>query len=315
MILVTGGTGFIGRSVVRRLHEARRPFRLLLRPARRSPHLPPGLDVPVSLASLADRRGVRAALVGIESVVHLAGGERSGRREDLILADIEGTRALAETAAEAGVLRLLYVSHLGADRHSAYPVLRAKAMAEEALRDSPVPCTILRSGIVFGPGDRFTTALAGAMAAAPGFFPVPSPGAGRLQPLWVEDLSACLIWALDDDDLRGQTFEVGGPEYLTYVEILRLILETAGMRRALVSFRPPYMRGLFWVLERILPEPPLNRFWLDYLASDRTADLSTLPRVFGLQPVRMQGHLAYLQARNWAREFYARQVHARRTRR
>jgi NADH dehydrogenase len=313
MILVTGGTGFIGRSVMRRLHDARRPFRLLLRPARRTPSLPPGMEMPVSLASLSDRRGVRAALVGIESVLHLAGGERSGRREDLILADMEGTRTLVEAAADAGVRRLVFLSHLGTDRFSAYPVLRAKAVAEEHVRGSSIPTTIVRSAIVFGPGDRFTTALAMALAVSPVFFPVPSPDPGRLQPLWVEDLSACLLWALDDADLRGKTLELGGPEYLGYEEVLRLIMERAGVRRVLVSMRPPYVRALGWIAERLMPRPLLGRFFLDYLAADRTTDLNVLPRVFGLQPVRMMSRLGYLQGRNWGREFLTRQARARGT--
>lgn len=307
MILVTGATGFVGRSVLRRLDQAGLPFRILLRPTRRTPDLPAGISMQVSLASLSDRRGVRAALVGVDSVIHLAGAERHGSREELILADMEGTRALAEAAAEAGVRRLIFLSHLGSDRASAYPVLRAKAVAEEFLRASGVPTTILRSAAIFGPGDRLTTGLAMALATLPGFFPVPRDPAPRLQPVWIEDLSFCLTWALEESELIGQTVEVGGPEYLSIVEVTHLVMKAAGLRRRLVPLRAPYLRLGAWAFERLFPHPPVTRFWFDYLAADRTTDLNTMPHTFGLQPARMEGHVDYLRGRSWAREMLSQQ--------
>lgn len=310
MILVTGATGFVGRSVLRRLDQAGLPFRILLRPARRTPDLPAGIPMQVSLSSLSDRRGVRAALVGVDAVIHLAGAERGGSREELILADIEGTRSLAEAAAEAGVRRLVFLSHLGADRASAYPVLRAKAVAEEFLRVGGVPTTILRASAIFGPGDRLTTGLAMTLAALPLVYPVPRPPAPRLQPVWIEDVSACLLWALEQPELIGQTVEIGGPEYLSIVDVIRLVMATSGIHRALVPLSAPYLRLGAWIFERTLPHPPVTRFWFDYLAVDRTTDLNTLPRVFGLQPARMEGRLEYLRGRSWARELWARQRQA-----
>lgn len=307
MILVTGGTGFLGRSVLRRLAEDGFPVRTLLRPSHRSPNLPRGVATEVTLAALSDPRGLRASLVGVETVIHLASAEKSGDRSDQASVDVEGTRNLAEAAAEAGVRRLVYVSHLGANRSSAYPLLRAKAQAEDYIRRSGVGFTILRSAVAFGPGDRFTCWLAMSLAIAPFVFLLPGDGSTLLQPIWVEDVATCISWALEEAATVNQTYEIGGPEFLSFAQAVRLVMQAAGIRRILLSARQPLLRGMAATFERLLPRPPISVSWLDYLAANRTAELSTLPRVFGLQPARMESHLDYLKGPNWGWEFLARQ--------
>src|SRR5512135_854899 len=116
VILVTGATGFVGRGLVRRLAAAGRTVRCLLRPSRRSPRLPKGVPLQVAVASLEDERGLRSALVGVETLLHLAGAEWQG---DVLSVDAALTRTLMGVAREAGVSRIVYLSHLGADRASA----------------------------------------------------------------------------------------------------------------------------------------------------------------------------------------------------
>ena len=183
MILVTGGTGFIGRALIRHLVELGYPVRTLIRPSQTSPNLPLGIAVDVAVSSLTDERGLRAAMVGIDTVFHLASGEWRGPRESLMQIDIQGTRALVDSAVDAGVERLFYLSHLGADRASAYPVLKAKGIAEEFVRRSGLSYTILRSAIVYGPNDGFTTGIAQILSALPGIFIMPGEGRVQLQPL------------------------------------------------------------------------------------------------------------------------------------
>ena len=312
LALITGGTGFIGRSVLRKLVEAGYTVRTLLKPARRSPHLPTGVPVEVALAALSDARGLRASLVGVRTVIHLAGAERTGDAAALQAADVEGTRAMAEAAAEAGVERFVYVSHLGANRSAAYPVLRAKALAEEHLRDSGVPYTILRSGVVFGAQDHFTVALAMMLAASPILFLMPGDGSTLLQPIWVEDLATIITWALEDASTRFRTYELGGPEFISLAQVVQMIMPAAGVTRILVPTRQPYLRAGAWLMGRILPRPPLTPFWLDYLAANRTAGLDSVPRTFGLQPARLEAHLDHLRGHNWEWELLGRQFSPRR---
>ncbi len=304
MILVTGGTGFIGRVLVRHLSEAGYPVRLLLRPARKSPQLPKGVPVEVALSSLDDDRGLRAAMVGVDVVYHLAGVESRGAYASLLDVDINGTRAVVQAAASAGIDRIFYLSHIGADRASAYPVFKAKAIAEEYIRRSGVGFTIVRSAVVYGANDGFTTGLAQLLHALPFIFLVPGQGDSLLQPLWVEDLVTCLTWALDDDETRDQMYEVGGPEFLSFNEILQMVMDQLGLQRKPVYLHPAYLRGLTVFLENLLPSIPVSVYWLDYLAANRTCSLDTIPRFFNLMPTRMAQRLAYLEGRNWRRAFW-----------
>lgn len=299
MILVTGGTGFVGRALVRHLAETGRDVRLLIRPSTQSPRLPRGIPFDVAVSSLDDERGLRAAMVGIDVVYHLAGVERHGAYASLMSVDILGTRTVAQAAADAGVKRIFYISHLGADRASAYPLPKAKGIAEEYIRRCGVDFTILRSAIVYGPQDGFTTGIARLLYALPFLFFMPGDGRTLLQPLWVEDLSTCLVWALDDDRTRNQMYEIGGPEYLNLTQVLGLIQAATGIRRSLLSLKHPYLQAMTVIMEALFPGFPASVYWLDYMATNRTCSLDTIPRVFNLMPARMSYRLDYLRGEDW----------------
>jgi uncharacterized protein YbjT (DUF2867 family) len=299
MILITGGTGFIGKALIRQLTELDYPLRTLIRPSDRSPKLPTGVSVEVAVSSLADPRGLRAAMVGVEAIFHLASSERQGAQSSLMDIEIQGTRNVVDAAVDAGVRRFFFVSHLGADRASAYPVFKAKAIAEDFIRRSGLDYTILRSAIAFGPNDGLTTGIARLLAATPWFFLMPGNGQTLLQPVWVEDLATCLAWSLEDNDTRNRSLDIGGPEYLTFEQVVGLVMENIRVRRQLVKISPPYLRGFTVLMESIFPGFPTTVYWLDYLASNRTTALDALPRQFGLLPSRISQRLAYLRGQNW----------------
>jgi len=237
MILVTGGTGFIGKALVRNLVESGYAVRMLIRPSPRSPDLPVGVAVDVAVSSLSDERGLRAAMVGVDTIYHLAGVERRGAYADLQNVDIDGTRKIVTAAADARVKRIFLTSHLGADRASAYPVLKAKAIAEEHVRRSGIDYTILRSAIVYGPNDGFTTALASLVATVPFFYLTPGDGRTLLQPIWVEDLATCLVWALEDETTKNETYEIGGSEYLSFNQVLENVMQAINIQRTIIHTR------------------------------------------------------------------------------
>jgi NADH dehydrogenase len=299
MILVTGATGFIGRALVRQLSEAGYPVRVLIRPSRRTPRLPVGVPMEVAVSSLADVRGLRAVLRDVEVIFHLASAESQGSRANLFATDIEGTRNLATAAADAGIQRLIYLSHLDANRASAFPAFKAKGIAEEHIRRSGVPFTIIRSSVVFGPEDHFTTVLADLLRAAPGIFPIPGNGQTLLQPIWVEDLVACLLWSLDHPDAENHTFEVGGSEYLSVREILETLMAVIHTRRYLLSLSPVTLRALVIFLESTLPHFPVSSLWMDYIAVNRTCPADSATRAFGLMPARFAYRLGYLARPPW----------------
>jgi NADH dehydrogenase len=250
--------------------------------------------------------------VGIDTVIHLAGIEGQGGSDHSLELEEAGTQNIAEAAAEAGIKRLVFLSHFGVDRGSAYPAMQVKALAEEHIRNSGVPYTILRTGLLFGRQDNFTTSLAMLVGISPLFFPIPGNGSTLLQPLWVDDLATAITWALDEPSTVDRTIEIGGPEYISFKQILQMIMTASSAPRIILPARPPYLRAGAWLMERLMLYSPINPLWLDYLAVDRTTDLNTLPHIFGLQPSRMEDKIDYLGERNWGWDLLIRQFTDRR---
>jgi NADH dehydrogenase len=277
------------------MFDAGHSLRVLIRPSPRTPKLPTGVPLEVAVASLSDPRGLRAALSGVDSIIHLASAEGHGPRGDLLKTDIEGTRNLAEAASDAGVKRFVYVSHLGADRMSAFAALKAKGIAEEHIRRSGVPHTILRSSIIFGPEDRFTVPLTRLLRAAPGFFPLPSGGSAVIQPLWIEDLVTCILWAFEKPEMENQTYEIGGSEYFPLRQAVETLMDVNQRRRLIVPFSKPAMNTLIIALDAMFSNFPFSSYSLDYFSLNRTCPVDNLTRFFGLMPARFTYRLEYLR--------------------
>jgi len=301
MILVTGGTGFIGQVLIRHLVEAGHEVRILIRPSKETPRLPRSVPVEVALTSLQDERGLRAAMIGVDAVYHLAGGEKRGVYASLLEDDILGTQNVVQAVRAAKVNRLFYLSHIGAERASAYPVYKAKAIAEESIKRTDINYTIIRSSIVYGAEDGFTTRFAFLAKRIPFFFPLPGDGSNKIQPLWVEDLVTCLVWALDDENTYYKTLELGGGEYFTFRNIMEILCDTIGIRRRYIPVSLPALRALIVFMESTFPRFPLSVFWLDYLSYHRTCSVDTLPRMFNLIPAQFPLNLDYLLNIDWRR--------------
>ena len=194
----------MGRVLVKQLTEKGEPLRLLLRPSPRTPALPRSTSIEVAVSSLKDQRSLRAAMKDVDVIYHLASDERRGLKADLTGVDIEGTQNLVEAAKQARVKRIFFLSHLGADRASAFAVLKAKAIAEGFITRSGLDYTIFRSAIIYGPHDQFTTSLARLLKLSPGIVFIPGDSNSLLQPISVEDIVACMTWSLDRENTRNK---------------------------------------------------------------------------------------------------------------
>jgi uncharacterized protein YbjT (DUF2867 family) len=294
MILVTGGTGFIGQVLIRQLINAGQDVRTLIRPSSSSPRLPKGVPVDVVVASMSDINGVRAAMRDVNIVYHLVGGESKGSAANLTESDVYSTQIVTQACNEAGISRLLYVSHIGADKSSAFPVMKAKGLAEGIIKSSGVPYTILQTGLVFGPGDHFTETLKIVLKKYPLFFAMPDRGFSGVQPIWVDDLVTCLIWAIDQAGLLNKTIDISGSESFSFRQVVEIIQREIGIKKWLVGIDSSYLRWITLTMGSVNPLFPLSTLWIDYLAESHTCALDAITRYFGILPARFSQKIDYL---------------------
>jgi uncharacterized protein YbjT (DUF2867 family) len=303
MILVTGVTGFVGQALLPLLLAEQREVGCLLRPSGGEAFLPQG-RVHVATGTLQDLPALRVAMQNVDTVIHLAGALWDQGQYTTDWVNHQGTANVVEAAVDAGARRIVFLSHIHADRNSAYRLLRSKGAAEEVIRSSGLTYTVLQSSLIFGPYDSFTTVLAMLIKSIPIFFPVPGDGKTRFQPVHVNDVAACLAGCLDAPLLENVTLPIGGPQHLAYDEILDMLMDTLGVHRLRLHLRMPYMRSLVNLTQSLFPYPPINRDQLDLFSIDNTTDLGNVPRSFHFEPRRFDENLSYLRTKGWRRAFF-----------
>ncbi|MGC9334670.1 MAG: SDR family oxidoreductase [Anaerolineae bacterium] len=303
MILVTNPTSFVGRAVVRRLAAENLRTRCLVQPSRYEQQLPTGVTFSIASATFDDVPALHEAMQGVTAVVHLARGEERLEEHRLQDQPLETTNLL-EAAQEAGVTRIIYLSRLGATAASAYPLFRVKGESEVTIHESGLDYTVLRSAVVYGANDIFTTRLVMVAKMFPLVLPIPDAGMARFQPLWVEDLAQCVVAAVDRDDLIGRTVALGGPEHYTLEQMIHHMLEAAGVRRALLHVGMPLMQQGNDLLEPFVVRSPTPDWWLDLAAVGSATELGAVPKHFGFEPCRFVQCLSHLRrGRPWRRDF------------
>lgn len=303
MILVTGGTGFIGRHVVSKLMESGVPLRCLLseQQQRRLPWDPAAPHAPeIVTGTLLDEEVMFAALNGVHVIIHLESAMWWGRARDLERVELVGTRTLIGVARSARVGRIITVSQLGAAPSSAFTLLRVKGMLEDMIRASGLAYTIIRSGLVYGPDDAFINHIVMMLRLNPLFIAIPGRGDVVLNPLYIDDLTEAVVRSLEQIDLVDETVEIGGPEYLTFEELVLTIMRVSGLRRVVLPVAPYLLRSAARVYGLIFPRSLMTSQWFDILAASRTARLGNLYDYFGIRPRRFEDTLlTYLPGRRY----------------
>jgi len=283
MILVTGGTGFVGGHLIRRLRKDGLPVRALARRPDRAQALI-DLGVEVVPGDIADKTALEKAAGGIQRVVHLVGIIQEAPGATFRTAHVEGTRNVVEAARKAGVIHFFHQSALGTRPGAKSEYHRTKWEAEELVRKSGIPYTILRPSLIYGPGDRFTVRLSELLRRAP-FMPVIGSGKSRVQPIYIDDVVSCMVKALTDDAFLNEIYEIGGPQQLTYEEVTSAIAEAMGLRRPPVHLPLFLMEPMARALETVLSNPPLTTDQLIMLQEDNVCSMRDIRDAFGIEPV------------------------------
>jgi NADH dehydrogenase len=302
MILVTGGTGFVGRHLVSRLLAEGRPVRLLL-DERRAQKLPWENPPEIMVGSILDDEALFRAVTGVHVILHLENAQWWGRPRDLERVELQGTRSLITAARAARVGRVITLSHLGATSASAYPLMRYKGMVEEAIRASGLAYTIIRSGLIFGEEDAFVNHIAMQLRVTPGVFLMPGRGEVVMHPIYIDDLVSALVGSLDTLDTVDNMIEIGGPEYITLQDLISTVMRVSGTFRSIIAVPPYLLRWLSAVYTRVMPRALVTAQWMDILATNRTARLGNLFQYFGIRPRRFEDTLlTYMRDRSYGWE-------------
>lgn len=285
MILVTGGTGFVGGHVVEALRGRDTPVRCLVRDRRRAGALE-ARGCELVEGDMTDPASLRRAVEGVEAVVHLA-AIRQGRREQFEQIMSQGTRDLLVAAREAGVRRFVHMSALGVNEQTKdlVPYYGAKWEMEEDVRRSSLPFVIFRPSFVFGVDGGILPTFSKLAKLAP-VTPIVGSGEQRIQPIWVDDVASYFARALDLDAATGRTFEVGGPDVVNWTELFARLKQALGVRRPSVHMPMVFMRANALVTERLPGNIPLTRDLLkmmeagdNVVTSDDAAETFQVPLV------------------------------------
>jgi uncharacterized protein YbjT (DUF2867 family) len=268
LVTVFGGSGFLGRHVVRALAKRGYRIRVAVRRPELTGYLQPMGRVGQIHAVQANLRfpdSVSAAVGDADAVVNLVGilFESGRQRFDAIMT--EGSRTVAE-AAKAAAAPLVHVSAIGADEHSASRYARAKAQSERLVHEADDTAIIVRPSIVFGPEDDFFNRFA-AMARISPALPLVGGGHTRMQPVFAGNVGEAIARAVDGDLKSGATYELGGPEVRTFKELMQFVLAVTHRRRLLVPVPFTLMKLQAMVLQ-FWPTPPITPDQVELLKRD-----------------------------------------------
>lgn len=314
LVTVYGGSGFLGRHVVRALAQRGYRIRVAVRRPDLTGHLQPLGRVGQIHAVQANLRypdSVEAAARGADAVINLVGilYERGRQRFESVHAF--GAEQVALAAAAHGA-RLVHVSAIGADENSPSQYARTKAVAEKMARAAVPDAVIMRPSVVFGPEDDFFNRFA-ALARMSPVLPLIGGGRTRFQPVFAGDVAAAIAGAVDGKARAGTVYELGGPEVKTFEQLLRFVMETTG-RKCILAPLPFALAKFKAAFLQYLPNPPLTPDQVELLRADNVvsdaadAEQRTL-KAFGIVPESIEAIVpTYLWRFRKTGQFHSRAV-------
>ena len=272
-VTVFGGSGFVGRAIVRALAQEGLRIRVACRRielAERTKTAGEVGQVTVMRTNLRMPQSVAAAIVGSDAVINASGIPFQRGRQRYQAVHVAGGRAIADAARAAGAHRLVHISGIGADqRNSTNKYVRSKVDAEDAIVTGFESATILRPSVVFGPEDAMFNRLARIAAQAP-FLPVVGDGSAKVQPVFVGDVGSAVAAVLARPETAKTVFELGGPRVYTYREIAALTLHEIDRHKSIIGV-PAGLMKIAGFFAEFLPVPPLTHDQVDLLTTDNVA--------------------------------------------
>jgi NADH dehydrogenase len=269
-VTVFGGSGFIGRAIVRALAQEGLQVRVACRRIELAESIKTAGDVgqiTVMRANLRMPPSVAAAIAGSQAVINAAGIPFQRGRQRYRAVHVEGARAIAQAAQAAGVQRLIHLSGIGVEnRSSKNRFVQSKVEAEDAIIQGFETATILRPSVVFGPDDAMFNRLAKIAAQAP-FVPLVGNGKARVQPVFAGDVGAAAVAVLKRPETAKSVFELGGPRIYSYREIAALVLREIGRDKPIIGV-PAGLMKIAGFFAEFLPVPPLTHDQVDLLIHD-----------------------------------------------
>ncbi|WP_164689230.1 SDR family oxidoreductase [Herpetosiphon llansteffanensis] len=306
MILVTGGTGYVGSRLIEKLRQRPEPVRVLVRTPEKAQKLVAG-NISIVKGDVSDPESLLAAMKGVSTVIHLVAiiRERSGGITFERM-NYQATVNVVDAAKAAGVKRFLHMSALGVVNDPNLPYMDTKFRAQKYVEASGLEWTVFQPSVIFGEGDEFINTLADLvrrplMIAPAPFVPVVGDGKTKFQPVWRDDVIDAFIKALDDRSTIGQIYQLGGPDALTYEQMLDLIMQKLGKKRSKIYVPVPLMKPAVFMMDKLLPKPPVTPAQLTMLSLDNSAPQSATEQLIGHPPLALRDGIDYIKKRNGAR--------------
>lgn len=293
-VAVIGASGFLGGAIAARLADAGVAVRALARHPEKlqgRARSETSAEIEPARVDIRDDGALALALTDCDAVVNAVGLYVERGEESFAAIHEQGALNVAHQCLALGIKRLLHLSGIGADPHSASRYVRARARGDAMVRTSFRQATILRPSAVFDPEDRFINTLADIVRAAP-LIPLFGDGESRLQPVYRGDVAEAVLRALRDSTSTGITFELGGPRSYSYRALLELVMQTCGRRRRLLPLPFAIWDGLAAVAG-LLPNPPLTDAQVTLMKRDNVVAAGARTfRDLGIKPTALEDVLS-----------------------
>jgi uncharacterized protein YbjT (DUF2867 family) len=289
MIFIAGSTGFVGGHLIDDLSAKGHRLKCLVRSAEAGDRLAArGIETVIGDITSADT--LKGVLGADDLVIHLVGIIQEKGKSTFQAVHTQGTSNLVNEAKRAGVRHFFYQSALGADKGSWSGYLKTKAEAEEVVKQSGLGFTIFRPSLIIGPWDGFTKKMVDMIKLSP-VLPVPGEGTARFQPIYIKDWLRCIEKVIEAPAKYLSTYEIGGPEQLTYSRMVEIMSQELGRKKTVLNIPMGIMKFSAYLLENILPSPPVTSDQLRLLETDNICDIDAVEKNFGFKPVKFEDAL------------------------